>query len=565
VPTRKHSSRVNLIFLSLIIALVFFASQLILIQIFRFSYLAGLAQKQHSHTIALEPKRGTIYDRNLHPLALNVPVDSLYAKPRAMTQQQKYEAIERLAGILNVSRDFLKERLDRPKYFVWIKRKLSTPEVEKIKSFKINGLDFIQESKRYYPNQFLAAHLLGFAGTDNQGLEGLELWYDQYLKGEYGFSQILRDARQSELLIEKNFLPPRDGFNFVLTIDETIQYIAERALEKACEKHHAKSATIIVMDPKTGEILALANRPTYDLMRGSAAPPEDRLNRGVVSVYEPGSVFKIVTAAAALEEDLAREEDRFFCENGKYKVGNHILRDHHPHGILTFTQVFEQSSNIGVAKIAKRLGPRRVYEYARRFRFGIPTGVNLPGELGGNLKPPSMWSATSMAAIPMGQEVTVTALQLVCATAAVANDGLYMKPFVVKYIKDNQDEIIKEFEPVMVSEVISPQTAKRLKAILRGVVENGTGKLARIPGMTVAGKTGTAQKVVGGTYSHSKFYATFLGFAPVEDPRLAVVVVLDEPYPSYFGGTVAAPVFKEVVEDALKYLATSIAFKDKKR
>ena len=554
---RKHASRFNSIFLFLIICLIIFSVRLVLIQIFRSTYLAHLAEKQHNYILDLEPKRGTIYDRNMRPLALNVAVDSLYAKPRTMTEKNKTEAVEKLSKLLNVSPQFLSERLSRKKYFFWLLRKLPAEIVEKIKALHIQGLDFVRESKRYYPDQFLAAHLIGFAGMDNKGLEGIELWYDKYLKGEFGWTQVLRDAHQRELLIEKNSVPPRDGFNVVLTIDETIQYIAERALQKAFEKHNAQGASIIVMDPKTGEILAIANRPTYDLGKPENIPAENRINRALVFTYEPGSVFKIVTAAAALEEKAAQEDDKFFCENGKYKVGNHILHDHHPSGTLTFQGVFEQSSNIGVTKIAQLLGPQKIYEYARRFRFGMPTGINMPGEAPGYLKPVRLWSKTSIGAIPIGQEVTVTVLQLICAISVIANDGVYMQPFVVKCIKDNQDEIIKEFQPRAVAQVIKPETARRVKAILKGVVENGTGKRARIAGVSVAGKTGTAQKVVSGTYSHSKYYATFFGFAPVEDPKLAVIVVVDEPHPDYFGGTVAAPVFQEVVRDSLKYLAAS--------
>lgn len=557
MQTRKHASRFNSIFLFLIICLIIFSVRLILIQIFRSAYLAHLAEKQHKYILDLEPKRGTIYDRNLRPLALNVAVDSLYARPRTMSEKNKGEAVEQLSKLLNVSPQFLSERLNRKKYFFWLIRKLPAEIVEKIKALHIKGLDFVRESKRYYPDQFLAAHLIGFAGMDNKGLEGLELWYDKYLKGEFGWTQVLRDAHQRELLIEKNSVPPRDGFNVVLTIDETIQYIAERALQKAFEKHNARGASIIVMDPKTGEILAIANRPTYDLGKPENIPAENRINRALVFTYEPGSVFKIVTASAALEEKAAKEDDKFFCENGKYKVGNHILHDHHPSGTLTFQGVFEQSSNIGVTKIAQLLGPQKIYEYARRFRFGIPTGINFPGEAPGYLKPVRLWSKTSIGAIPIGQEITVTVLQLICAISAIANDGVYMQPFVVKCIKDNQDEIIKEFQPKAVAQVIKPETARRVKAILKGVVENGTGKRARIAGVSVAGKTGTAQKVVNGTYSHNKYYATFFGFAPVEDPKLAVIVVVDEPHPDYFGGTVAAPVFQEVLRDSLKYLAAS--------
>ncbi len=551
----KNTSRFNTVFIFLIICLGIFAVRLILIQVFRSSYLNNIAQKQHNFYIALEPKRGTIYDRNMHPLAVNVAVYSLYAKSKAMTERSKEAAVKYLPELLNVSPDVIQEKLSRPKYFVWLARKLPTDIVDKIKALKINGLDFIKESKRYYPNKFLAAHLIGFAGIDNSGLDGLELVFDKYLKGEYGWSQILRDAKQRELLIEKKFVPPRDGFNVVLTIDETIQYIAERALQRGFEKNNSVGASVIVMDPHTGEILAYANRPTYDLSHPAGSLPEQRVNRAIVYTYEPGSVFKIVTASAALEENVAKEDDKFFCENGKYKVGNHILRDHTPHGMLTFKGVFEESSNIGVCKIAQLLGPQKIYEYIKRYRFGIPTGIHMPGEAPGNIKPPSQWSKTSIGAVPMGQEVTVTAMQLIGAMSSIANGGVYMQPFVVKSIRDDQDQVIKDFEPKALSTVIPPDIAKRVTDVLIGVVENGTGKRAKIEGIKVAGKTGTAQKVTNGTYSHNKFVATFYGFAPADDPKLAIIVTYDEPHPDYYGGTVAAPIFQEVMENSLKYFA----------
>ena len=551
---RKRSFRFGSIFLFLIFCLLFFSAKLIFIQFFRSAHLAALAEKQHNQYIKLEPIRGTIYDRQLRPLAVNVPVYSLFANPRRMKAEYKANAIKHLPGLLSLEEKFVRGRLARDKFFVWIARKIPINIVDQIKALKIRGLDFIRESKRYYPNKHLAAHVLGFAGVDNQGLEGLELRFDKELRGEAGWSQILRDARQRELLIEKSFLPPKDGFSLVLTIDETIQYIAERALDRAFIEHNALGATIIVMDPKTGEILALANRPTYNLEEFSKSPVANRTNRALAYVYEPGSVFKIVAASAALEEDLFKEEDKIFCENGAYRVGNHILHDHHPHGTLSFQGVIEQSSNIGTTKIAQEMGADTFYNYARRFRFGISTGIELFGEVPGYLKDPSRWSKTSIGALPIGQEVTVTPLQLVCAISVIANDGVYMKPFVVKYIKDNKDELITAFEPQVVDRVISEETARRVRAILTGVVDRGTGRRAQIKGVKVAGKTGTAQKVVDGTYSHSKFYATFIGFAPADNPRLAAVVVYDEPHPSHFGGTVSAPVFKEVIENSLKYL-----------
>ena len=444
---RKYSLRFISVFLFLLVCLSVFSVKLALIQFFRSEHLVDLAAKQHNHYVTLEPRRGTIFDRQMRPLALNMEVYSLYANPRQMSAEDKHRVLEELPELLGLDPVFLKTRLARRKYFVWLARKLPIDVMHRIRRLKIRGLDFVKEGKRYYPNKSLAAHVVGFAGMDNTGLEGLELEFDRILKGTEGWVQILRDAKQRDLLIEKAYTPPQDGFNLVLTIDETIQYIAERALEKAFVANHALSATIIVMNPRTGEILALANRPTYNLEDVSQSPIENRTNRALAYMYEPGSVFKIVAASAALEEGAFREEDTIFCENGEYRVGNHTLHDHHPLGKISFQEVIEQSSNIGTTKIAQRLGPQTFYKYAQRFRFGQLTGVDMLGEVPGVLHPPAVWSKTSIGAIPIGHEVLVTPLQLVCAISAIANDGVYMQPFVVKYVKDQQDEVIREFLP----------------------------------------------------------------------------------------------------------------------
>lgn len=559
---KKNELRFCLVFFSFIFLLIFFSTKLVLIQAFRSSFFTSLATKQHNYSIELEPIRGTIFDRNMRPLALNVTMFSLFANPKEMTKSDKEKAANQLSTILNINRDFIRERLMKDKYFVWIKRKLTAEQSDKVKLLKIKGLNFIDESKRIYPNGALAAHVVGFAGVDNNGLEGLELLYDKYLHGEKGSVEILRDARQRHLMIEKSYLAPKDGLDVVLTIDETIQYVAEQALDEAMKQYKAQAASIIVIDVKTGEILALANRPTYNLDQAQLSNLENRTNRAVSFVYEPGSVFKIVAAAAALEEQKYNERDIIFCENGKYRIANHFLTDHHPHGKLSFQEVIEVSSNIGVAKIAQKLGPDVIYKYGKRFRFGEKTGIDFKGEVSGWLKSPAQWSKTTIGAIPIGYEVTVTPLQLVYAVASIANEGLYMRPFMVKYIKDKQGNIIKEFAPEVVDRVISIDTAHRVKEILAGVVENGTGKRAQIEGVRVAGKTGTARKVVNGGYSQGKYYATFMGFAPADNPRLAAIVVVDQPSTYYFGGTVAAPVFKEAIEKSLKYLETSeLAYK----
>lgn len=525
-----------------------------MIQFFRSDHLAGLAEKQHNNYLTLEPVRGTIYDRQMHPLAVNVTAYSVYANPRRMKPADKENIARQLSTILNVDANEIREKLKKDKYFVWLVRKISLEQTEKIRHAKIKGIGLLKESKRSYANQSLAAHVIGFAGMDNKGLEGLELMFDKHLRGEPGFSQILRDAKQRELLIEKSFLPPKDGFNLVLTIDETIQYIVERALDKSFPKTNAIAATVIVMDPRTGEILALANRPTYNLSHVNSSPEANRINRAIALVFEPGSVFKIVAASAALEEGVFKETDKIFCENGSYRLANHILHDHHGKGWLTFSEVIEQSSNIGTTKITQKMGAQTWYKYAKAFRFGDKTGIDLLGEVNGWVKKPSQWSATSIGALPIGQEVTVTPIQLVSAIAAIANDGLVMQPHIVKYVKDNKDELIESYQPRVLGRAISPETAQRMKKILQGVVDRGTAKKAQIEGISVAGKTGTAQKVIDGKYSQNRFFATFFGFAPVENPRLAVVVVFDDPKPDHFGGTVAAPVFQEIVVDALKYL-----------
>ncbi|NTV28477.1 MAG: penicillin-binding protein 2 [Candidatus Omnitrophica bacterium] len=491
----------------------------------------------------------------MRSMALNVVVYSLYADPKSMTAEQKSKAQAQVAAAMGGGSAAIAKKLAKDKNFVWLARKIPTEFYDKLKDKKIPGIGFVKESKRFYPNGVLAAHVIGFANIDNIGLQGVEYEYDHLLRGQKGMAQFLRDARQRDLMIEKDFVPPKDGHDVVLTIDETIQFIAENALEKSFRKHNARAASIIVMDPKTGEILAFANRPTFNPGQPDATSVESRTNRAVAFFFEPGSVFKIVTASAALEENVVKEDDIIFCENGKYRVANHILGDAHPKGNLTFRQVIEQSSNIGTTKVAQKLGPAKIYEYARRYRVGLKTGVGMIGEVDGILKPVGRWSKTSIGAVPIGQEVTVTAMQLVTMIAAVANDGVFMKPYYIKSIRDANGGVVEESHPQVVSRVISKETDRRLKEILRGVVENGTGQAAKMTDISAAGKTGTAQKVVGGVYSHNKFVSSFIGFAPVEDPKLAIVVTFDEPHPAYYGGTVAGPVFKEVVESALKYFA----------
>ena len=551
----NYRRRFDGVFFFFIIFLIICIARLFIIQFLRAGSLSDKARRQHSLFVELEPRRGTIYDSSLRPQAVNTSVDSLYASPQEIPDKDKETIIKQLTYILNLDQVFLRDRLYRKKSFVWLARKIPPAQAQEIKKLKIKGLGFIRESKRCYPNGYLASHTIGFAGLDNVGLEGIELYYDKYLKGEPGWAMMLRDARQKKIDISEKMVSPKNGYDVVLTIDEVIQYIAERELDRAFSAFHAKGASIVIMDPHTGAILALANRPTFDLNEYGNASGDLRRNRAICDLFEPGSVFKIVTAAAALEENKVSEEDRFFCENGSYKIANHVLHDHSPHGWLTFREVIGQSSNIGTSKVAQVLGKDLIYKYIKLFGFGSKLGIDLPGEISGISKEPRFWSKVSIAAVPIGQEVGVTALQLASAISVIANGGQLMKPYIVKEIRDQYAEPIRQFSPKMIRKVISLETAQRANKILIGVVEEGTGKLAKIDGISAAGKTGTGQKLEpNGTYSHSRFMASFIGFAPAEDPAIVIAVVVDEPHPYYFGGVVAAPVFKNVAQDVLKYL-----------
>ncbi|MCX5668498.1 MAG: penicillin-binding transpeptidase domain-containing protein, partial [Candidatus Omnitrophica bacterium] len=448
------------------------------------------------------------------------------------------------------------ERLSRDKGFVWIKRKVTNKEAAALKKFNLAGVGFSDESKRFYPNAGSACHLIGSVNIDNKGQEGLEALYDEYLKGQVGFLVATQDAKRKLLhSYQEDFLAPKNGYNLILTIDGVIQNIAERELYKMYDKYHAEGATIVVMDPKNGDILALANFPDFDLNNPAKRQTDSVRNMAINDFFEPGSVFKVVTASAILEEKAVDLNDKFDCENGAWKVGKRVLHDHRPHGVMTFREVIEMSSNIGTVKAASLLGPKKMNKYMKLFGFYERTGIDLPGEVLGMNRPLSRWTSTSMFAIPMGQEVTTTAIQLASAISVIADNGFLVRPRIVKRIENEGGEVVKEFQPQVKRRVISPMTAYRMRKLLMGAVESGTGKKAKVEDFSTGGKTGTAQKVEpGGVYSHDKFTASFIGFAPVGKPAIAVAVCVDEPHPVYFGGDVAAPVFKNVVDESLKYL-----------
>lgn len=545
--------RIRKVLYSLLVLFVLLAVRLLLVQVGAAKPLSKLASDQYKTFVCLLPKRGVIYDCRLRELAVSINLNSLYLDPLVI--KDKESVAQKLSKTLKIDEDEVLGNLNEEKRFVWLARKVQ-PDTEKaIRRLDIKGVAFVKEPQRVYPNATLASHIIGFVGLDDNGLEGVELKFNKFLKGTVGWRYTIRDAKKREVPgYEYREIPPADGNDVILTIDSVVQAFAERELDRAFKKHNAKGGSIIVMDPYTGDILALANRPSYDLNNIKGCPVDARRNRAICDFFEPGSSFKIVTATAVLEEDVVNVEDEFFCENGEFKWQNHVYHDHKPHEWLTFRDVIKYSSNIGMMKAGLKLGENRLYRYMKRFGFGKKTNIDLPGEVDGIIHHPSKWSKLSLCSISMGQELTVTALQLACAISSLANGGYFVRPRIVDRIQDKTGQVIKKFESKILHRVASGGTAIKMRKILRSVVEGGTGRRAEVIGYFPAGKTGTGQKVESnGTYSHRKFTSSFIGFLPFDKPRFVVVVVMDEPRPYYYGGTVCAPVFKKVSDQLMGY------------
>lgn len=533
------------------------AFQIVQLSLFYNTSLHTRAASQYRLITEIPPLRGEIQDRNGQGLAVNLKVPSVYAIPRLLNAAEKESLSGDLSRILSLSRSFVRERLDRDKAFIWIKRRVSAEEAKKIETLNNTAVGIQYEYKRFYPHTQLLANLLGFTNVDNRGIEGIEKVADAELRGKPGKRTSRRDALGREIrAFEERTIPAVDGHRVILTIDRQLQYLTERALDRAFEKWKAKGAVAILMNPHTGEILAAATRPTFDPNSPGSYPFENYRNRVLTDMFEPGSVFKIVTAAAVLTERKVAMTEKINCENGAWRWGIKTLHDVHGYGLLTFPEIIIKSSNIGTVKLARRLSPQKLYHFIRQFGFGRETGIDLEGEASGFIPPPSKWSKTTPYAVPIGQEVMVTPIQLLRAISMVANGGYLVTPYVVDRVEDVHGVVLRKNRPVQKGPYLEPAVIEVLKEILWRVTEEGTGKLARVKGIPVAGKTGTAQKVLPGSggYSPSHFVGSFIGFAPADRPRLSMVVMLDEPRPMYYGGAVAAPVFSEVMEAALAYL-----------
>jgi cell division protein FtsI (penicillin-binding protein 3) len=526
------------------------------LQIVRGSDLCGRAEGQYKKARHSAARRGTIYDRNYRELAVSIDASSICAYPR-LIHSPKQTAVA-LAQALNMDQEIIFHKLTSDKRFVWVKRHASPKEESAVIRMELEGIDFRTEPRRIYPQKTLAAQVIGFCGVDGKGLEGLEYCYDYCLRGRRTSWTAINDALGRWFTVGPGPTESTDGCNLLLTIDKNVQYIAEQALSQSVEKFSAKSGVAVVMVPSTGAVLAMAHVPQFNLNTFGAVESWYWRNRAVTDFFEPGSTFKIFLAAAALESGLCTPDAEFYCENGRYRVGSNVIHDLHPHGTLALRDILKYSSNIGAAKIGERIGSKELYDKLKAFGFGDRTGVEWPYERSGVVKPIESWSGMDALATCFGQGISVSALQLTTAVAAIANDGVLMKPYLVQEMTDRQGCLVKRFQPTRIRRVVSSETTRALTLMLEGVAaKGGTGVRAALKGYRIAGKTGTAQKTLpnGKGYAKDKHIAAFVGFVPIGDPRIVILVVVDEPKGSYYGGVVAAPVFRQIARETLQYLS----------
>lgn len=524
------------------------------IQIFESTDLTLKAEKEYIKNITIQGRRGDIMDRNRKRLTTSIDTVSVAAVPSRITNPA--ETAKSLASILKIDKSRLQQQLSTKRGFAWVKRKISPTEAEKIKQLKINGVFFKDDVIRFHPNRELAAQVIGITGADGKGLEGLEFLYNEALKGKNREIQITKDAAGRYYNEEKNIREGLKGDSLVLTIDSTIQFISESALQKAVEDNGALSGIAIVMKPDTGEVLAMANYPTFNPNSFSDFDSDTWRNRAVSDTFEPGSTMKVFVAAAVVEQKYATPKSLFFCENGSYRVGGSTVRDTHKYEWLTLKEIIKYSSNIGAIKLSELMGKKNLSDTFFLFGFGKKTDIDAPGDVTGTLSNYKKWSKIDIAAISFGQGMTASALQLITGVSAIANDGLLVKPRIIKEIISPNGEIRAKLNVQPVKQVISKETARTMRDMMRSVVETGgTATTAAIDGYSVCGKTGTAQKASkDGGYSKDRYTALFVGFAPEKRPQLAVLVVVDEPPRSHYGGVVAAPAVKTILSECFNYL-----------
>ncbi|MEA2203596.1 MAG: hypothetical protein QOE77_372 [Blastocatellia bacterium] len=549
-----HQRRVLIVSMILVGWMFLIAARLVNLQVYRHDDLSERARQQQQRDGKTVARRGEVLDRQGRELARSIDTQSFYVEADLAKIADLESGADRLAETLNLDKTALRNRFttarDGKKKFVWIARRLNEEQAAHVKSLNITWVKSSPEPKRYYPNDGLAAHVLGFVNIDEDGLGGIEQYYNDRIKGEPGRLYESRDARDHAF--DSYEVQPHPGQTVVLTIDQTAQYRMEQAVQAALDLTHAKSASAIALDPRTGEILAMANAPSFNPNDLQAATPEARRNPALQTTYEPGSTFKVVAYSAALEKGLVKPEDEINCQMGQITVAKRVIHDHHPFGMLTIANALEQSSNVAAIKLGLMVGNDTMFDYITRFGFGSRSGIDLPGESVGILHPLKRWQPSSIGSVAMGQEVSVTPMQMAAAYAAIANNGIRITPHLVKEIRSPDGTVVYQAKPEQ-RVVLTPETAMALRGMLEGVTVRGTAKRAQLDGYRAAGKTGTAQKIdpATRTYSKTKFIGSFVGFAPVSNPALVIIVVIDEPAGAYHGGDVAAPVFRQIAEQML--------------
>jgi cell division protein FtsI (penicillin-binding protein 3)/stage V sporulation protein D (sporulation-specific penicillin-binding protein) len=555
--------RCVLVCVVLIILFSIFSFRLIYLQAIKHDEYAGLAAEKHVYKQIIHAERGSILDANNEVLAHNIPVETVVADATHLNDVDAI--IELVSRELRLPSKQLGEKLNSGRRYVVIKREVPAATAnalrEKLRANNLRGIYFETDATRIYPNGSMLCHVIGFTDFDHHGIQGVEASMEEYLHGQDGYRFIEHNRAGQEIVPYRGQeRAPRDGFQVHLTIDLGLQNIVENEIDAAMQQYSPQKATIILMRPRTGEIMAMANRPNFDLNLRSEAKPEQMKNRAVIDMMEPGSTFKIVAAAAALNERKVRSDSSVFCENGLWNFGGTALHDHRAFSYLSVREILVKSSNIGAAKLALTVGDQKFYEYIRRFGFGERTGIELPGEINGLLRPPRSWSKISITRIPMGHEIGVTPLQMTVAMATIANGGNLIVPRIVKSITTPDGKTISSLSPTVLRQVISPETAREIGDALRGVVsDSGTAAAAAVPGFVIAGKTGTAQKVdPHGGYEHGKYVVSFAGYLPADHPEFVGLVVLDDAHTSKpelnYGGLVAGPIFSRVAERAARYL-----------
>ncbi len=558
-PTpRERKTRLRLMLLALTISLwaLVIGIRLVHLQVLGRDFFEQQGTRQSERTINLDPRRGPILDREGRPLAVSVDAESLYAVPQDVRDPRATAAaLSRALSLDAAGRREVLAKLQKSRAFVWIQRKVDPLTARRVRDLQLEGIGFLAEHRRYYPQRELGAHVLGYVGLDNTGMSGVEYAFEKEIRGRAAKVVVSTDARRRP--VAQTERPSTDGATVVLALDETIQHLAERELERSMAETQAAAGVVVVVEPFSGEVLAMAGRPTFNPNRYGAFPSSRWRNRAVSDAFEPGSIFKIVTAAAAIQENVVSPGEVLDCGQGRIEISGTVINDHAVFDRLSFAQAVAKSSDIGMIRVAQRLGRDNFARYVRDFGFGTPTGVELPGESGGLFRPPGRWSALSLPSLSFGQEIGVTALQMTMAAAAVANGGYLMKPIVVRRVEDAEGRAVREAKPVVVRRVLEPDTVDTVTEMLRTVVLEGTGRRAAVPGYVVAGKTGTAQKVdATGRYSMVDHVASFVGWTPASRPALVILASLDTPRgAANQGGDVAAPLFARVAEASLRILA----------